>query len=195
VYRFTNNLTQRFPSYSLPHNQYLALGRSLLVLSDISDFYNSTLCRKRATALAKNFKKNLHAINDIYIWNYWDPLPGEKYNRYVEDSIHAGIAVGFVNEAVKRKIIFNRNDLIHLSNTYVKVIWNQNILNPEFSELINGKRVAKRIPWQNWLELADVNPLILEIALSLNEKYLRIGYFRMIPPLLQICLRLNCKIF
>lgn len=36
VYVFTDNPTQRFPLYSLPHNQYLAPARTLLVLADLA---------------------------------------------------------------------------------------------------------------------------------------------------------------
>ncbi|HID05620.1 MAG TPA: hypothetical protein EYP10_00580, partial [Armatimonadetes bacterium] len=63
VYKFTNAQTQRFPGYSLPHNQYLALARTWLVMQAQPHVNNRMLYRERAEKMARYFKKHLRLNN------------------------------------------------------------------------------------------------------------------------------------
>lgn len=172
LYLFTADASQRFPAYSLPHNQYLAIARTWLVLADINEFANAPLARQRATAMALFFKRNLREVNGAYDWNYWDPLPGEAAPCWTEDFSHATIDVGFAVEAAARGVVFDQTDLQRFASTYVDVMWNGNLEAPRFGSRVNTSDGDKVI-WADWIELAvaDARIWTLAEALLAEQKY------------------------
>lgn len=168
VYCFTPNVTQRFPGYSLPHNQYLALARAWLVLADLPGFANADLCRRRATAMATYFRRNLKPIGNAYEWNYWDPLPGEEIRPHLEDYSHATIDVGFAVEAAARGVVFDSTDLQRFASTYVDVMWNGDRAQPKFGRNIKTKGSDAEV-WSDWLELSEADPRVWELGLAMYQ--------------------------
>lgn len=137
VYVFTDNATQRFAGYSLPHNQYLALGRTWLVLADVPGYGNADLARARATAMARHFEGNLREVDAAYEWNYWDPLPGEQASRYPEGFSYSVMDAGFAAEAAARGIVFGEEDLRRFASTFVDVMWNGDLDRPRFGSRVD----------------------------------------------------------
>ncbi len=173
LYKFTDNPTQRFPGYSLPHNQYLALARTWLVLKDISGYEGADLCLRRATAMARYFKQNLRLVGDAYEWNYWDPLPHEEgVRRSVEDYSHATIDIGFAIEAAGRGVVFDETDLTRFASTYVDVMWNQKRDHPRFGARVNTN-VGDDVAWADWIELGVRDERAWELAQLLFLDLLR----------------------
>jgi hypothetical protein len=167
LYAFCANPTQRFPNYSLPHNQYLALARTWLVLGDLKDFVNAPLARQRATAMARFYHRNLRAVNGAYEWNYWDPLPGEDLVRvWVEDFSHGTIDVGFAIEAAARGVVFTPEDVKRFASTYVDVMWNGDRQKPRFGARVNTKE-GDKIAWADYFELAVADPRVWTLAEAL----------------------------
>lgn len=167
LYAFCSSPSQRFPNYSLPHNQYLALARTWLVLGDLKEFANAPLARQRATAMARFYKRNLRAVNGAYEWNYWDPLPGEDLVRvWVEDFSHGTIDVGFAIEAAARGVVFTPEDIKRFASTYVEVMWNGDQPKPRFGARVNTK-AGDKIAWADYIELAVADPRVWTLAEAL----------------------------
>ncbi len=172
LYKFSDNPTQRFPGGSLPHNQYLALARTWLVLADLPGYANAGLCLQRATAMARYFKQNLRLVKDAYDWYYWDPLPTEDIRRHTEDWSHATIDIGFAIEACRRGVVFDEEDLRRFARTYIDVMWNQDSTTPRFGRAVNTRQ-GDQIAWSDWVELAPADLRVWEVGLALyrSTKY------------------------
>jgi len=163
LYKFTPNATQRSPDTSLPHNQYLALARTWLVLQAVPGLDPAGVYRDRSVRMAEHFKKNLRLDGTAYVWNYWDPLPHESALRYVEDSSHGTIDVGFAVEAQKRGVVFTEEDLHRFASTYVDVMWNGDKTRPRFGATVN-KNKGDRLAAGDWILLAESDPRVWELA-------------------------------
>ncbi|MGQ9731141.1 MAG: hypothetical protein ACUVX8_07680 [Candidatus Zipacnadales bacterium] len=181
VYKFSSNPTQRFPSTSLPHNQYLALARTWLVLQAIPALQHRDQYRKRATEMALYFKQNLREQNGAYVWNYWDPLPHEEgIIPYVEDASHATIDISFVIEAAARGIVFTSQDIQRFAATYSELMWNGSLENPRFGPRVNTNNGDAR-PWWEWIQLGRASEKVCDIAAAI---YAAEGYpSSMVPQL------------
>lgn len=183
LYKFTKNPTQRFPDTSLPHNQYLALARTWLVLADLPGYGNATLCRQRAAAMAIYFKQNLRLVEGAYDWHYWDPLPQEDVGRHTEDYSHATIDIGFAVQAAARGIVFEEEDLRRFARTYVDVMWNGDKDKPRFGGRVNTNE-GDKVAWADWVELCMADLRVWEVGLALfNDQGRPTG---MIPTMLHI---------
>ena len=168
LYKFTTNVTQRFPDTSLPHNQFLALGRTWLVLQAVPGLEHRELYRDRATKMAKYFKKHLRRHGNAYVWNYWDPLPHEQVGRHIEDTSHATIDIGFAVEARDRGIVFTDEDLRRFASTYVDIMWNRDKASPGFGKRVNTRKGAKAFFWE-WIHLAVADARVWELAWAMFE--------------------------
>ncbi len=167
LYRFSENPTQRYPGYSLPHNQYLALGRTWLVLGRLKNFAGAALCAQRARKMARYFKRNLRVTpGKAYVWNYWDPLPGENIKPSVEDRSHATIDIDFAMEAARRGVVFNEEDLRRFARTYVDVMWNDDRENPLFGKRVDSSKGAGPV-WWRWIQLGVVDQRIWDLAVAM----------------------------
>lgn len=170
VYVFTDNPTQRFPRYSLPHNQYLAPARTCLVLADLEGYEGAELCGERARKMASYFKQNLKLTEQgAYVWNYWDPLPHEDAGRHIEDSSHGTIDIGFAVEATHRGVVFAEEDLERLARTYVDVMWNGERENPRFGGRVDTNEGDKGAWWE-WIQLAEADFRVWELAMGTFER-------------------------
>jgi len=170
LYRFTGDPTQRFPGYSLPHNQYLALGRTWLVPADLKGFPGARLCAERARKTARYFKRNLRLTREgAYVWNYWDPLPGEDVGRHGEDRSHATIDIDFAIEAAHRGVVFNEEDLRRFARTYVDVMWNGDRVDPRFGKRVDTPKDGRPF-WWRWIQLGEVDARVWSLALAMFDR-------------------------
>jgi hypothetical protein len=95
------------PDMPVPFNQQLALGRTLIVLGEIT---GRPLYRERAEALARHFKRHLRVTPGGYEWKYWY---GKGLDRTAaeEDISHGAIDVDFAVGAMRAGLVFTRSDL------------------------------------------------------------------------------------
>lgn len=172
AYIFTRHKTQRFPGGLLPHNQYLALARTYIVLKDVPGVPNPQVYLEKATKMARYFKKNLRPNGNAYVWNYWDPYPPiPEVRLHIEDTGHGSIDIGFAAEACNRKVVFTDEDLIKFSNTYAEVMWNKSTDDPLIAGIVDGR--TSRHDSRNireWVKLAQWNPKVWEIAMLMHGK-------------------------
>ena len=171
LYVFTDNPTQRFPGYSLPHNQYLAPARTCLTLAALKGYPGAALCADRARKMATYFKRNLRlTANGAYVWNYWDPLPTETdVKPHIEDIGHGTIDIGFAIAAAHRSLVFNSEDLERLARTYVDVMWNGDKDNPRFGARVDTNQGDRGESWE-WIRLAQADFRVWELAMALFER-------------------------
>ncbi len=166
LYKFTPNPTQRFPNASLPHNQYLALARTWIVLKDVPGLAHRDRYLDRATKMARYFHANLKPNGNGYVWNYWDPLPSENIPRHIEDQSHGTIDIGFAIEAVQRHVVFTEEDLRRFAATYTEVMWNGSLTDPRFGDVVSTNQGNNRT-WSEWIELGGVSDKVCEVALAI----------------------------
>ncbi|MCC7491064.1 MAG: hypothetical protein IT204_01875 [Fimbriimonadaceae bacterium] len=174
AYTFTAAVTERYPNYLLPHNQYLALARSYLVLADLPGLPQAAAYRAKATAMARYFKAHLQPSPDGqgYLWNYWDPAPGEDVRRSAEDHGHATIDVGFVVEAVRRGVVFEPADALRLAHTYTRVMAGDS-QPPRLTFRVDGQGERKQATWDDWLLLGEWSEPALRQAVALGGSNVR----------------------
>ncbi len=166
LYRFSGNPTQRFPGYSLPHNQYLALARTWLVLQAQPEAEDRELYRERATRMARYFKRHLRLQDGAYVWNYWDPLPGEDgVSVNVEDYSHATIDISFAVEAQRRGTVFDEEDMRRFARTWVDVMWNGDSGKPLFGARV-GDKAGDKLAWWEWVQLGQFDERAYDLAVS-----------------------------
>jgi len=172
AYRFTSNVTQRYPDALLPHNQYLALARTFLVLKDVEGVPDRQVYLEKAAKMARYFKKNLHLNGNAYVWNYWDPYPAiPDIHVHVEDVGHGSIDIGFAVEACNRNVVFTAEDLVRFSHTYADVMWNQSRDDPIIAGRVDGKSTRRDgRATHEWIKLAQWNPKVWDIAALIYDK-------------------------
>ena len=168
LYCFTKNPTQRYPGFSLPHNQYLALARTWLVMQALPGVADRALYRDRAEKMARFFKRHLRLNDGAYVWHYWDPLPGENANRYIEDYSHATIDISFVIEARDRGIVFTDDDMRRFASTWVDVMWNGDLAKPRFGRRVDTNE-GDKLAWWEWMQLGRFDPRALRLAVAVFE--------------------------
>ncbi len=169
LYTFTRHETERFPLYSLPHNQYLALARTWCVLQDLPGVPHREMYRDKAERMAKYFRRNLRRVGEAYEWNYWDPRPGEDLKPHIEDSSHGTIDISFAVEAASRGIVFTEEDLRRLARTYLGLMWNGSLEDPLFGGRVNTQEGGKRVWWE-WIGLARADFQVWRVAWALFQK-------------------------
>jgi len=160
AYRFTKDPTERFPNRILPHNQYLALAHTWLILADAT---GKELYRRRATAMAKNFKHALRIVENAYEWNYWDWIEnGKPDHSGIEDTSHGSIDVGFLVEAARRHVVFDDEDARRLTRTLLRRMWNGSTTDPRFGRNVNTTQ-GDAVPIRSWIELGQWDPAAFNI--------------------------------
>jgi hypothetical protein len=177
AYVFTKHVTQRFPGGLLPHNQYLALARTFIVLKDIPGVPNREVYLEKTAKMARYFKKNLRLNGDAYVWNYWDPYPPiPEVRLHIEDTSHGSIDIGFVVEACNRNVVFTGDDLKKFSNSYTEVMWNKSKEDPEIAGNVDGRKSKRDGRFiHEWVKLAQWNPKVWEIAMLMQGQGLSPG--------------------
>ena len=174
VYKFSTNPTQRFPDISAPHNQFLALARTWLVLQSdtvapLVSVEQRALYRDRAEKMGRYFKQYLRDNGEAYVWNYWDPLPHEEgIGRNVEDIGHATIDIGFAVEATERGLVFDETDLERFAKTYSEVMWNGDADTPRFGARVDTNEGEKG-GWSEWIQLGTASESVCALAAAIFE--------------------------
>ncbi|MDH7570148.1 MAG: hypothetical protein QHJ73_11250, partial [Armatimonadota bacterium] len=164
AYTFSPDPTERFPGGLLPHNQYLALARTWLVLQAIPGAPNRALYREKAEKMARNFRAALRLEGNAYVWNYWDPRPEDtNVRRHIEDTGHGSIDVGFAVEAQRRGIVFTDEDLKRFAATYVERMWNGSLQSPEIARTVDGSIGGGR-NFREWISLAAADRRVWDVG-------------------------------
>lgn len=186
AYRFTPGGSERFPNRILPHNQYLALGRAYLVLSDV--------CRRRnfpdrARRMALHFRRSLQRTGNAFIWHYWDWVEnGIPAHGPVEDTSHGHIDVGFAAEACRRGVVFRPADLRRFAATLMEQMWNGSMDAPRLTRRIDGTEgEAQTI--RDWIDLGQWEPQVWPVYWNLFREIGR--PVREIPNIMQGWARLQ----
>jgi hypothetical protein len=167
AYRNSPAPTQRYPNRILPHNQYLALARAWLILADAT---GNDLFRRRAVAMAKEFKRHLRLVGGAYEWNYWDwTEAGKPDHSSVEDTSHGRIDVGFVVEAVRRGVVFNEVDARRLARTVLDRMWNGSTSDPRFGGRVNTKE-GNGVPLYDYIDLCQWEPKLFPLLAAMASR-------------------------
>jgi hypothetical protein len=165
-YVFPNNPAYREPGEILPYNQFLIFGRCLLVLYQLTGKEEYLY---KTVKISNYFKSKLILINEIdaYVWDYW-----AKIERH-EDISHANLDIGFIIDAYEAGIVFTHEDLRKFANTFLKLMWNGSLENPEIGTYINSSEIiegGRNCRVQEWVRLAKIDKRIYIICNYLIEK-------------------------
>jgi hypothetical protein len=156
TYVFPDDGSSSVPRHSLPHNQYLALGRALLWMAEANADVSYAA---RAARLATTFKRHLHVMpGGGYTWRYLERLlPGDYHYNYVaEDISHANIDVGFAVLAQKAGIVFTAGDLKRFATTLTTRVWNGSWSAPGLRKRVDGSGgPAGNANLSEWADLYD----------------------------------------
>ncbi len=121
----------------IPHNQYLALGRTYLVMADVVDKPEADHYRDIAEKMARFFKSKLRPTGKAYTFAYWDPVEG--ISDGADDIGHGGLSLSFAIEAANRGVVFDDDDMQRFSHTLLDQIWNGSLDDPKFAKRVNGE--------------------------------------------------------
>jgi hypothetical protein len=168
AYRFQPKVTDRFPNRVMPHNQFAALARAWLVLKDVPGAH--PLMAQRAEAMVRYFRRHLEleAGKNAWRWHYWDwteyGVPGHSG---FEDTSHAAINVSLAVVAARRGVLFTDEDMVRLANTWLKVMWNQDVAKPKMAAAVDGRDPHDFSPLLvGWSELAQWDRQAYDLALQ-----------------------------
>jgi hypothetical protein len=125
---------------SHPFNKQMDAGLVFLLLHRATG--NKTY-KDRATKIYLTAKSHFQYFDDHYAWNYWEPLtPGDvdlkrkdtRHGVWVHPwrSGYTAREVGQIVEAYHHGVVFTEQDIKRLLNTNLKVMWNQDRVNPKF---------------------------------------------------------------
>ena len=151
-YTFERDTPIRFntPNAALPvpFNQQLVAGSAFITIYSINGNPDSF---DKASGLAMHFKNRMRTNKDgAFVWDYWY---GEGFKKYssIETTSYAAIDVDFLILAYKNGIIFTRNDIDKILNTYRKYICK----NDGFAPYIDGTDKSFAYIDAPWLELSN----------------------------------------
>lgn len=155
----------RYPGEPLPFNQFLAFGRSLFLLYDITGNVNYL---SKAAQMARYFKNQLSLTpQGAYVW-YYSPT----VTRF-DDTSHANLVIAFVVDAFNRGIIFEQSDMERFAKTFLNLMWNGSMESSEVGTYINGPAVlesGRNFRVQEWVLLATLDERVWEVCKSLLPK-------------------------
>ncbi len=121
----------------IPHNQYLALGRTYLVMADVVEEPLAGQLRDKAAKMARYFKSKLRKTGAAYTFAYWDPI--EELSDSADDISHGGLSLSFAIEAANRGLVFTAEDMTRFAHTLLDQIWNGSVEEPQFARRVNGE--------------------------------------------------------
>jgi len=127
---------------AIPHNQYLALGRTYLVMADVADKPQADHYRDIAEKMARYFKSKLRKTGDAYTFAYWDPV--EELSDGADDFGHGGLSLSFAIEAADRGVVFTEEDMTRFAHTLLDQIWDGSVAEPKFAGRVNGEGKMNR---------------------------------------------------
>jgi len=138
----------------IPHNQYLALGRTYLVMAAVADEPEAAHYRDVAEKMGRYFKSKLRLTGQAYTFAYWDPV--EELSESADDVSHGGLSLSFCIEAANRDIVFSKQDMDRFAHTLLDQVWNGSLEDPQFSRRVNGEG-AQSSAGILWPELCRYN--------------------------------------
>ncbi len=154
---------------SLPMNQYTAFGRTTIKLWQIT---NKERYLDRATKMARVVKSLLKVKNDAYWWYYAEPVAdsdGRAKPSFVEHTHYTDIDVGFMIDAYDAGIVFDKEDMRKLTNTFIKVMWNGSIQEPKVAgDVLGGNGTSNALC--DFVRLAQFDPRAWTICYKINRK-------------------------
>lgn len=169
IYTAQNDPAQRFPGATLPHNQYLALGRTYVALYRAT---GNAAYRERAAKMGHFFKRNLQLVGDHYEWKYWDYAgPWDDSARamaHTEDTSHGHIDIAFAVDAYDTGIVFDRADMERFARTVNNVMWNGDEANPRVGGVVNSSK-DPGIQALDWVRLGRFSDKTRRIMLGMIE--------------------------
>jgi hypothetical protein len=121
----------------IPHNQYLALGRTYLVMSQVPGEPRADHYRDVAEKMARFFRSKLRQTGNAYTFAYWDPIEGQSDSA--DDFSHGGLSVSFCIEAADRGVVFDAADMERLASTLLDQVWNGSVDAPKFAHRVSGE--------------------------------------------------------
>jgi hypothetical protein len=185
-YRFQEDQTERYPNRIMPHNQYLALARTFLVLKDCT---RDPVYPDRAARMAKNFKRALRKTGRAYTWYYWDWVEnGTPGHSQVEDTSHGNIDIGFAVEACRRGVAFHGADLMRFGRTLLDQMWNGSLADPKLGSHVDRKE-GESGAIQSWIDLCPWTPEVWDVCYGIFRK--QGAPVQTIPTILQAWKRLK----
>ncbi|MFA7466638.1 MAG: hypothetical protein WCY82_00005, partial [Desulfotomaculaceae bacterium] len=113
-YKFRNGMPYKQAGMGLPHNQYLAMARTELMIHQAT---GDTSYLNRARKMFQYFKNNLliDSSTNGYYWRY-----SSFYSSSYEDIGHAGIDVEAAFQAYHAGLVFNKDDMLKFAATAAK---------------------------------------------------------------------------
>jgi len=169
VYVAQDDPAHREPGASLPHNQYLALGRTYIALYRLT---RKPAYREHIAKMARFFKRSLRLVGGHYEWNYWDytgPRDDEmRRMAAVEDSSHGTIDIGFAIDAYDAGIVFDRADMQRFARTVTEAMWNSSEEQPRVGARINSPK-GEAVQSLDWVRLGRFSPTVRRIMMRMME--------------------------
>lgn len=164
-----------------PHNHYLAVGCAMIHLAAISA---NPAWRDHVTRMARTLRNDMRhqPETDAVIWPYWwskgkvfngwEPednvsrnTPGKHPTRSMVDFSHASIDVNFACHCFQEGIIFTREDMLRLCNTFTRNIVRRTDDGAlTFAARVDGKGAQGTYDMlgPNWVLLSTFRPDILD---------------------------------
>jgi hypothetical protein len=178
-----------------PHNHFLAVGAAMIHLAAVSD---NPLWRDRVEKMARTLKNDMRHVpdGDLYVWPYWwskgkvyggwspeDQVsrntPGMTPRQNMEDFSHGSIDVNFAWRCHQDGIVFTRQDLARIANTFLKnIVRRTDDGQLTFADRVDGVGTAGRYNLQGpaWPLLAEFRPEILDVFREMRAQSPWNGY-------------------
>ncbi len=155
---------------NVPHNYEAQAGRCLLLLYRVTKKEEYI---QIVRTLASNFKKDLTAKGKNYVWYYWGGkgyrgwstgegvsthTPSHSGSTSVEDVGHGGLDIHFMIDCYYANIVFDKNDIDMLTNTFTAVIDKQTYLADNV--IGAGDSKSRGAPVFYWIRFAEFRPSV-----------------------------------
>lgn len=146
----------------LPYNMYLAIGRTLIILSEVT---NNKNYKKKAELMLNHFKTVIsYNYKGNPFWDYWSFYPGTK-----EDVSHGSIDVDFLRLAFEAGLNgITRDNIVAFGNTFSDIML---VELGRVSYLVTGGEVSE--DYRNAMSWMFLSPY------HLNLKYIGIDASRL----------------
>ena len=160
---------------SLPMNQYTAFGRTVIEL------YRATKKPEyldRATKMARTVKSLLKEEDGAYLWSYMEPVAEwdtREKPKYYENTNYADLDVSFMIDAFEAGVVFDREDMQKLTNTFIEVMWNGSMEEPTVAGRVDGTNgTSDRVA--EFVRLSQFDPRVWRICYLVNERAQQAGH-------------------
>ena len=170
---------------SLPFNKQNSMGIACLRIYRLT---REVAYREKAVQILNFMKSRMCLFEDHYVWNYWEPMGSwdidaasneprhwvnvHPYRNYQAGEIHE------IVEAYHSGITFTAEDIQHIINTNLNVMWNGNLEKPQWRNsnaavekaalgkvrVIKPSGSFKELAGILWSGLADFDPTVRQLA-------------------------------